>query len=89
MYNTFAREQLQDSSGNIFTGKVWPGICAFVDYMNPEAQSYWQSEVEASLHTCVEMENVVWCSMCVCLFVCLLASLLLPLDSQVSSASSR
>lgn len=42
---------MQDSGGNIFTGKVWPGICAFVDYTNPSSQSYWQSEVEDEVLT--------------------------------------
>ena len=36
---------LQDKNGNVFTGKVWPGITAFLDFFNPVTPQYWSDQV--------------------------------------------
>ena len=36
---------LQDQSGEVFVGKVWPGLCAFPDFLNPATAGYWQNQV--------------------------------------------
>jgi len=32
---------VKDSSGNAFTGKVWPGPCVFPDFTRPETRKWW------------------------------------------------
>ena len=36
---------MQDASGGVFIGKVWPGFTAYPDFLNPKAIQYWQNEV--------------------------------------------
>jgi alpha-glucosidase (family GH31 glycosyl hydrolase) len=32
---------IKQANGNVFTGKVWPGVTAFPDFTNPKTQNYW------------------------------------------------
>ena len=73
---------LQDSSGNDFIGKVWPGLVVFPDYFNPDAFSYWQKEV--IYHNQSPTINYVL-SICCCHFCCFFLKIgeflnLLPVD---------
>ena len=36
---------MQDASGGVFIGKVWPGFTAYPDFLNPKAIQYWQNVV--------------------------------------------
>ena len=36
---------MKDKSGNIFIGKVWPGLTAFPDFLNSKAAGYWEEQV--------------------------------------------
>ena len=36
---------MKDKSGNIFIGKVWPGLTAFPDFLNSKAAAYWEEQV--------------------------------------------
>ena len=38
---------MQDASGNVFIGKVWPGFTAYPDFLNPKTIQYWQNEVSS------------------------------------------
>jgi hypothetical protein len=40
---------LQDASGDVFIGKVWPGFTAYPDFLNPKTIQYWQNEVRLAL----------------------------------------
>lgn len=40
---------LQDASGDVFIGKVWPGFTAYPDFLNPKTIQYWQNEVRVAL----------------------------------------
>ena len=33
---------VKNSSGNVYTGRVWPGNCAFPDFTRPETRSWWK-----------------------------------------------
>ena len=33
---------VKDHKGEVFTGKVWPGITAYPDFFNPDTQIWWQ-----------------------------------------------
>ncbi|HTP79566.1 MAG TPA: TIM-barrel domain-containing protein [Bacteroidota bacterium] len=35
---------LHKQDGSLFLGQVWPGICAFPDFTNPRARSWWGSQ---------------------------------------------
>ena len=39
---------LQDASGDVFIGKVWPGFTAYPDFLNPKTIQYWQNEVRVA-----------------------------------------
>lgn len=36
---------IRDGQNNPFQGKVWPGLVYFPDFIHPQAQSYWQTEI--------------------------------------------
>ena len=36
---------MKDKNGNVFTGKVWPGVTAFPDFFHPDANTYWEKQV--------------------------------------------
>jgi alpha-glucosidase (family GH31 glycosyl hydrolase) len=38
---------IKNSHGGVFTGKVWPGVTAFPDFMNPKTQAYWTKWIKA------------------------------------------
>ena len=47
---------LKDKSGNIFIGKVWPGLTAFPDFLNSKAAAYWEEQVSVvhrHMHICM------------------------------------
>jgi alpha-glucosidase len=46
--------------GNDYLNVVWPGICAFPDFTNPEARSWWGEQHEPLLDSGVDG---IWCDM--------------------------
>lgn len=38
---SLGNQWVQDSSGNEYHGKVWPGVCAFPDFTRPETRDWW------------------------------------------------
>lgn len=38
---------LKYPDGRLYTGKVWPGVCAFPDFSNPRAREWWGKSMEA------------------------------------------
>ena len=38
---------LKYPDGTLYTGKVWPGVCAFPDFSNPRAREWWGKNMEA------------------------------------------
>lgn len=40
---------VETSKGEIFTGNVWPGKCAFPDFLNAKAREFWKNEVREFL----------------------------------------
>jgi len=38
---------LRYPDGKLYTGKVWPGVCAFPDFSNPHAREWWGKNLEA------------------------------------------
>lgn len=38
---------LKYPDGKLFTGKVWPGVCAFPDFSNPATRKWWGKNMEA------------------------------------------
>ncbi len=39
------REVLVESEKGIYVGEMWPGNCAWVDFLNPEAREWWKEKV--------------------------------------------
>eukprot|EP01138_Halocafeteria_seosinensis_P012324 gb/GECG01012593.1/.p1 GENE.gb/GECG01012593.1/~~gb/GECG01012593.1/.p1 ORF type:complete len:1024 (+),score=93.82 gb/GECG01012593.1/:1-3072(+) len=37
---------VNDSDGNIFIGKVWPGLTAFPDFFNPKTYDWWLQQIK-------------------------------------------
>eukprot|EP00003_Mantamonas_plastica_P004102 TRINITY_DN1320_c1_g1_i5.p1 TRINITY_DN1320_c1_g1~~TRINITY_DN1320_c1_g1_i5.p1 ORF type:complete len:674 (+),score=235.30 TRINITY_DN1320_c1_g1_i5:138-2024(+) len=42
---------VKDAQGNVFIGKVWPGLTAFPDFSNPNAPAYWKGQIQQFLKT--------------------------------------
>ena len=38
---------LKYPDGHVYTGKVWPGVCAFPDFSNPKARAWWGMNLSA------------------------------------------
>ena len=36
---------IEDANGNPFEGQVWPGYTIFPDFLNPDAEAYWENEI--------------------------------------------
>lgn len=45
IFRKFVGHYVEDGDHNIFTGYVWPGLCAFPDFMNSETRRIWGDEV--------------------------------------------
>ncbi len=41
----FMGHLVEDEAGDIFTGYVWPGLCAFPDFLNSETRRIWSEEM--------------------------------------------
>ena len=42
----FMGHLVEDGDGGIFTGYVWPGLCAFPDFLNSETRRIWSEEIK-------------------------------------------
>lgn len=45
IFRKFLGHYVEDGDHGIFTGYVWPGICAFPDFMNSETRKIWGEEM--------------------------------------------
>ncbi|XP_016360329.1 lysosomal alpha-glucosidase-like [Sinocyclocheilus anshuiensis] len=52
---------INDSNGDILTGKVWPGLTAFPDFSNPDTHEWWYQNLK-SFHEKVPFDGV-WIDM--------------------------
>lgn len=52
---------VKTAKGQELTGKVWPGITTFVDFLNPNASQYWQ-DMLSTLYAKVEFSGI-WLDM--------------------------
>ena len=46
IYRSFLGHYVEDGNSSIFTGYVWPGLCAFPDFLNKDARSIWSEEIK-------------------------------------------
>eukprot|EP00731_Ephydatia_muelleri_P031502 Em0023g9a len=53
---------IKDQNGNIFVGKVWPGLCAFPDFLNPATTPYWQTQIAKFRSNLVDVDGL-WIDM--------------------------
>jgi len=37
---------MERSTGEIYTDRMWPGLCAWIDFLNPKAREWWKSRVK-------------------------------------------
>ena len=52
---------IKDHTGDVFTGKVWPGITAYPDFFNPDTQNWWEELISEFLDQ-VEIDGI-WIDM--------------------------
>jgi alpha-glucosidase len=50
-YDTGVQQDIfiKNSTGDIFVGKVWPGLTAFPDFLNPKTTDWWYSQISEFL----------------------------------------
>jgi len=46
IFRKFMGHYVEDGDQSLFTGYVWPGLCAFPDFMNSETRRIWGEEVK-------------------------------------------
>src|SRR6202049_2294043 len=64
-YSVYAEGKARDlycktPQGDDYENVVWPGICAFADFTNPEARTWWGEQHKALLDVGVDG---IWCDM--------------------------
>ena len=52
---------VRDHKGEVFTGKVWPGITAFPDFFNPDTLTWWGEQLSEFLEQ-VQIDGI-WLDM--------------------------
>ncbi|XP_065906865.1 uncharacterized protein [Dysidea avara] len=53
---------VKDKNGNLFTGKVWPGVTTFPDFFNPMTADYWKDQTSTFYNTLLKFDGL-WIDM--------------------------